>query len=54
MKSDDLENKENNIAPSKFKKEEQLQPELYNPNDEDYISRLVKPMKPLSKEEILL
>jgi hypothetical protein len=37
-------------APSAFMKKAGNQPNLFNPNDDDFISKVNKPMKPLTRE----
>ena len=53
MRSDDFEYEDQQAAPSKLIKKMGKQPELYNPNDEDFIANVRKPMKPKTKQEYL-
>ena len=53
MRSDDFEYEDQQAAPSKLIKKMGKQPELYNPNDEDFIANVRKPMRPKTKQEYL-
>lgn len=53
MRSDEFDYADQQAAPSKLIQKMGKRPQLYNPNDEDFITNVQKPMRPKTKQEYL-
>lgn len=53
VRTEDYANENQAMAPSKVVKKGTDQPVLFNPNDDDFIDKVNKPMKPLTKDQII-